>query len=94
MRLRNQTVDVAKGIAGVLAYFGRYFLLVLLLHMVVLRWLFGAMAAWFPSANALLLSSMFIVGMLLSVLLIEVVKRSVVLSTLLLPLSQRAKAVR
>lgn len=81
-------------IAGVLAYFGRYFLLVLLLHMVVLRWLFGAMAAWFPGENTLLLSSMFIVGMLLSVLLIEVVKRSVVLSTLLLPLSQRAKAVR
>jgi fucose 4-O-acetylase-like acetyltransferase len=73
-------------VATALSYFGRYFLLVLLLHLVVLRWVFKAVIMHLPDMDVWQTPLLFLVGILLSLLLIEVVRRNRVLSWLLLPL--------
>jgi len=72
--------------ADFFAYFGRYFLLVLLLHLLVLRSVFHGLDIWWPDAGVWQVVWMFVGGMVLSLLLVEIVRRSRVLSALLLPL--------
>ncbi len=78
--------------ADFFAYFGRYFLLVLLLHLLVLRSLFHGLEIWLPNAGGWQVVWMFVGGMVLSLLLVEIVRRSRVLSMLLLPLPRRGSA--
>lgn len=73
-------------VADFFAYFGRYFLLVLLLHLLVLRSLFHGLDIWLPDAGVWQVVWMFVGGMVLSLMLVEIVRRSRVLSMLLLPL--------
>lgn len=78
--------------ADFFSYLGRYFLLVLLLHLLVLRWVYRGFEAWLPNSGDWQIVVMFVVGMALSLVLIEVVRRSCALSLLLLPLTSSGKS--
>lgn len=79
--------------AAPLAYIGRGFLLILLLHLLVLRSLFRALDAGLPDWSAWHVPLAFAGGMVLSVMLVEIVNRQRWLSLLLLPLP-REKGVQ
>ncbi|MCC7516533.1 MAG: acyltransferase family protein [Pseudomonadales bacterium] len=72
--------------ADLFSYLGRYFLLVLLLHLLVLRWIYRVLEAWLPNSGDWQTVCMFVIGMVFSLALVEVVRRSRILSLLLLPL--------
>lgn len=81
-------------VSSAVAYVGRHFLLILLLHLLVLRGLFRQLQQGLPDLVDWHVPLAFIAGMLLSVLLVEIVRRSRWLSLLLLPVAGKPAGER
>ena len=80
------------GLAKILAYIGKNFLVILLLHLLVLRLLFRQAATWLPEWSAWHMPLVFISGLLISILLVAVVQHTRWLSLLLLPIKRSGAA--